>query len=92
MNRLRWQAILMGMVILAIAGFQAYWLKDNYRREKKAVEVRTDALFHETARDLQDSLLFPFLPVLQHSPDGLIRKDPVIQQSFSTRVRGCILI
>ncbi len=47
----------MGMVILAITGFQAYWLKDNYNREKIAVEVRTDALFHETTRDLQDSLL-----------------------------------
>ena len=57
MNRLRWQAILMGMVILAITGFQAYWLKDNYNREKKAVEVRTDALFHETVRNVQDSLL-----------------------------------
>ena len=34
----------MGMVILAITGFQAYWIKDNYGREKKAVEVRTDAL------------------------------------------------
>jgi len=57
MNRLRWQAILMGMVILAITGFQAYWLKDNYSREKKAVEIRTDALFHETVRNVQDSLL-----------------------------------
>ena len=57
MNRLRWQAILMGMAILAITGFQAYWLKDNYSREKKAVEIRTDALFHETVRNVQDSLL-----------------------------------
>lgn len=57
MNRLRWQALLMGMVILAITGFQAYWLKDNYSREKKAVEIRTDALFHETVRNVQDSLL-----------------------------------
>jgi two-component system phosphate regulon sensor histidine kinase PhoR len=57
MNRLRWLAILMGIVILIITGFQAYWLRDNYSREKNAVEVRTDALFQETVRQVQDSLL-----------------------------------
>ena len=57
MSRLRWLTILMGIVILVITGFQAYWLRDNYNREKKAVEVRTDALFQETVRQVQDSLL-----------------------------------
>src|SRR6185295_776770 len=57
MNRSRWLATLMGIVILGVAGFQAYWLRDNYSREKNAVEVRTDALFQETVRRLQDSLL-----------------------------------
>jgi two-component system phosphate regulon sensor histidine kinase PhoR len=47
----------MGIVILGITGFQAYWLRDNYSREKNAVEVRTDALFQETVRRVQDSLL-----------------------------------
>jgi len=57
MNKLRWLAGMMGIVILVITGFQVYWLKDNYNREKKAVEVRTGALFHETVREVQDSLL-----------------------------------
>jgi len=57
MNKLRWLAGLMGIVIIAITGFQVYWLKDNYQREKKAVEVRVDALFDETVRQVQDSLL-----------------------------------
>ena len=56
MNKLRGQAILMGLVIVVITGFQAYWLKDNYNREQKAVEVRTDALFQETVRQVQDSI------------------------------------
>lgn len=47
----------MGIVILVITGFQVYWLKDNYTRERKAVEIRTDALFNETVRQVQDSLL-----------------------------------
>ncbi len=50
-------SILMGLVILVITGFQGYWLKDNYNRERKAVEVRADALFYETVRQVQDSLL-----------------------------------
>jgi hypothetical protein len=54
---IRWLAILMGIVILGITGFQAYWLRDNYSREKNAVEVRMDALFQETVRRVQDSLL-----------------------------------
>jgi two-component system, OmpR family, phosphate regulon sensor histidine kinase PhoR len=57
MNKLRWQAILMGLVIIVITGFQAYWLRDNYNREKNGVEIKTDALFHETVRQVQDSLL-----------------------------------
>ena len=56
MTKLRWLAILMGVVILAITGFQVYWLKDNYNRERKAVEVRANSLFRETVRDVQDSI------------------------------------
>ncbi len=57
MNKLRWLVILMGAVILVITGFQVYWLKDNYSREKKAVEVRAQSLFRETVRNFQDSIL-----------------------------------
>src|SRR5687768_15865219 len=56
MNKLRWLAILMGVVILIITGFQVYWLKDNYSRERKAVEIRANSLFRETVRDVQDSI------------------------------------
>ncbi|WP_276504188.1 sensor histidine kinase [Terrimonas pollutisoli] len=57
MNRLRWLAILMGAVILVITGFQVYWLRDNYKREQKSVEIRVQSLFRETVRDMQDSVL-----------------------------------
>ena len=57
MTKLRWQIFLMSLVTVVLAGFQVYWLRDNYQREQKAIEVRTDALFHETVRQVQDSLL-----------------------------------
>ena len=47
----------MSITILLITGFQVYWLKDNYNREKKTVEVRAQSLFRETVRNFQDSVL-----------------------------------
>ena len=64
-------SILMGMVILVITGFQVYWLKDNYNRERKAVEVRTDALFQETVRQVQDSLLQQKLYIVLKDSSGV---------------------
>ncbi len=57
MGRLRWLAILMGVVIVAITGFQVYWLKDTYNRERKTVELRVQSLFRETVREQQDTVL-----------------------------------
>jgi two-component system phosphate regulon sensor histidine kinase PhoR len=53
MSKLRWSATLMGITILAITGFQLYWLKQNYDREKKTLAIKTAASFHETVRRLQ---------------------------------------
>lgn len=79
MNKLRWQAILMGIVILVITSFQAYWLKDNYSREQKAVEIRTDALFHETVRRVQDSLL-------QERWNIILLKDSVAAKAMGGKI------
>lgn len=43
----------MVITLLVITGFQAYWLRDNYGREKKALEVRMNVLFQESVRALQ---------------------------------------
>jgi two-component system, OmpR family, phosphate regulon sensor histidine kinase PhoR len=45
--------ILMLVSILAIAGFQAYWLKQNYDREEKTLAIKTEVAFRETLRKLQ---------------------------------------
>ncbi|MGZ8524737.1 MAG: sensor histidine kinase [Chitinophagaceae bacterium] len=49
--------IAMSITILLITGFQLYWLKDNYNRERKTVELRAQSLFRETVRNFQDSVL-----------------------------------
>ncbi|MBP6416925.1 MAG: HAMP domain-containing histidine kinase [Chitinophagaceae bacterium] len=53
MNRLRWLALLMGVAILGITGFQLYWLKQNYAREKRSLSIKTEMTFRETILQLQ---------------------------------------
>src|SRR5450759_89515 len=53
MKRLRWLTVLMGITLLIIIGFQAYWLKDNYDRERRTMQIKTGVAFQETIRQLQ---------------------------------------
>lgn len=53
MNRLRWLAILMIVAIIGITGFQLYWLRQNYDREKKSLTIKTEMAFRETVLQLQ---------------------------------------
>ncbi len=57
MSRLRWLSLLMGITILGITGFQLYWLRQNYDREEKAMEIKTDMAFRQTIMELQVSKL-----------------------------------
>lgn len=52
-SRLRWLAFLMGITILGITGFQLYWLKENYEREKKTLTIKSEVTFRQTMQELQ---------------------------------------
>jgi two-component system, OmpR family, phosphate regulon sensor histidine kinase PhoR len=45
--------VLMTLTILAITGFQAYWLKTNYDKENRQLSFKTNVAFRETIRELQ---------------------------------------
>ncbi len=47
----------MAITILAIGGFQLYWLRKAYEREERTLEMRTNMLFRETIRSIQSSKL-----------------------------------
>jgi two-component system phosphate regulon sensor histidine kinase PhoR len=51
--RLRLLQLLMTLTILGIVAFQGYWLKQNYDREKRNLEFKTDVTFRETIMQLQ---------------------------------------
>jgi len=48
-----WQLLLMAVPILIIAGFQVFWLRENYIKEKNNLEFRSSVVFKETVRRLQ---------------------------------------
>ena len=45
--------VLTFITILVVTGFQVYWLKNNYDREKRSLQIKTNVAFQETVRDLQ---------------------------------------
>ncbi|MGZ3844502.1 MAG: sensor histidine kinase [Flavisolibacter sp.] len=47
----------MTLSILAIAGFQFYWLEKAYEREERTLDMRTNFIFRETVRAVQASKL-----------------------------------
>ncbi len=49
--------LLMGLTIMAIAGFQVYWLSQAYEREERTLDMRTGFLFRETVFQLQSTKL-----------------------------------
>jgi len=51
------QLLLMAIPILIIAGFQVFWLQENYIKEKKDLEFRSNVVFKETVRKLQGKKL-----------------------------------
>lgn len=53
MNRRRWLGLLMIIAIVGITGFQVYWLRQNYAREKGSMRIRSEMLFRETILQLQ---------------------------------------
>ena len=50
-------SILMLVAIAAITGFQVFWLRETYFKEKKNLEFRSNVVFKETVRGLQSKKL-----------------------------------
>ena len=57
MKNKRWLPLLMVLAILAIAGFQAYWISKTYEREERMLERNTNVQFRETLLGLQTARL-----------------------------------
>jgi two-component system phosphate regulon sensor histidine kinase PhoR len=76
MKSIKWMPLLMTLTILAIAGFQVYWLDKTYDREERTLDMRTNTQFRETVRSLQTSKL----KLDRLSPDSAITTQLFIQR------------
>ncbi len=52
-RRLHTPVILMLLAIMAVLGFQIYWLNKNYREEKQLLHIRTNVLFRDAVNECQ---------------------------------------
>lgn len=55
MKKFQWLGLLMTAAILGVTGFQLFWLRQNYEREKQALQLRANAAFRETVVRVQAS-------------------------------------
>jgi two-component system phosphate regulon sensor histidine kinase PhoR len=56
-QNIKWLPVLMAITILAIVGFQVYWINKSYEREERTLDMRTNVMFRETIRNLQTAKL-----------------------------------
>jgi len=57
MKNIKLMPVLMAITIIAIAGFQVYWISKTYDREERMLERNSNNFFRETIRTLQTSKL-----------------------------------
>lgn len=79
-----WYKILVVLALALVTGFQVYWLKDTYNRERQALTVKTTGLFNEMVRAMQDSALQARLP-LAFTKDSARKKKVNLNQVTKTR-------
>lgn len=76
----------MALAIIAVTAFQAYWLKENYKREKTSLELKTGTDFRKAVLGLQANKL----RIQTSAPDSLnvfnLERNGKNQSSFNIRI------
>jgi two-component system phosphate regulon sensor histidine kinase PhoR len=86
MKKLRGSAILMILAIAGITGFQAWWLVNNYKREKQSLDIKTAFAFRQTILQLQSQKLE--LETISFSIDSARNSDILENRKFPRRMFG----
>ena len=73
LNKINWLKSLMAITLLVITGFQLYWLKDSYAREKRSLDIKANVYFQETVRHLQAMKLKMIDPSFNDSGHGKMK-------------------
>ncbi|HUC83539.1 MAG TPA: HAMP domain-containing sensor histidine kinase [Flavisolibacter sp.] len=92
MKHIKLVPVLMVITILAIVGFQVYWISKSYEREERTIEMRTNMFFRETMRSLQAAKLkLDTLNVFSDSAAGLRERRAVVQQEPGQKTKIRVL-
>jgi two-component system phosphate regulon sensor histidine kinase PhoR len=95
MKASQWYKILVTVALLLVTGFQVYWLKDTYNRERQALTVKTTGMFNDMVRSMQDSALQARIPIIakadtllqkQHEPVNTVTRIRPSQQDKDLRI------
>lgn len=82
----------MAITIVAIAGFQVYWISKTYEREERMLERNSNNLFRETIRTLQTSKLkLDRLPLNPDSSVSMRDTRVFVQRELSDKPRVQLL-
>jgi len=76
----------MGITILAIVGFQVYWISKSYEREERTLDMRSNFMFRETIRNLQTAKLK--LDKLYVSPDSTGKTNVIVRRELGEKTGG----
>lgn len=85
MNKFSRLALLMLATIVAIAGFQGFWLWQNFSREKRAIESQAQLLFRESVFALQSARLNLDSLHVSGSVTDTVISDKVMAPIFPSR-------
>ena len=77
----------MVITILAISGFQIYWISKGVEREERTLDMRTNMMFRETIRQLQTAKL----KLDRLGPDSALTTNVYIQRTHGDKPRMRVL-
>jgi two-component system phosphate regulon sensor histidine kinase PhoR len=89
MKKMKWLTMLMGITLLVITCFQAYWLRNNYKDEKRSLQIQTNLHFQETMKRMQVAKLkLKFIPrdSTKKGPAKIIINEELPHRGGETRV------
>ncbi|HEX4852505.1 MAG TPA: hypothetical protein VFV08_16935, partial [Puia sp.] len=83
-NKQRISILLMVITILAICGFQVFWLKKNYTEELRQFRINQNILFRETIFRLQVSKLNldSNVDIKTEEKQGIVSMTNILQQEI----------
>ncbi|MBC7850408.1 MAG: hypothetical protein H7Y31_11770 [Chitinophagaceae bacterium] len=91
-RRVHISIFLMSIAIIAVLGFQLYWLNKNYQEEKQLLSLRTNVLFREAIYQTQAAILNLDTTIRVRTTSGMQAVGVMNQMRYTTTIDTAIRI